>query len=201
MSAPRSASEQFRQSHGLEQFFASLGERSGLNVLDLGEFTQNNVVHITMLGHRLFVEDLLQSVDSIFGVGDPNETQASPEKVREFLDQILQFEEQQFDGILVWGVLEHLSRPLLGAVLERLKKLLRPHGAMFACFHAEARGLMVEKNSFRIIDSKTVTLAPRGLRRAAQVYNNRAIEKLFDGFQSVKFFLTRDYIREVIVRN
>jgi hypothetical protein len=35
---------------------------------------------------------------------------------------------------------------------------------------------------------------------AAQYFNNRCIEKLFHRFQSVKFFLAKDYLREIIVR-
>jgi hypothetical protein len=38
------------------------------------------------------------------------------------------------------------------------------------------------------------------MRRPAQLFNNRAIEKLFREAQSLKFFLTRDHLREVIVR-
>jgi len=33
-----------------------------------------------------------------------------------------------------------------------------------------------------------------------QLFNNRALEKLFADFQSVKFFLTRERLREVLVR-
>ncbi len=43
-------------------------------------------------------------------------------------------------------------------------------------------------------------LAQREMRRPVQLFNNRAIERLFQQFQSVKFFLARDNLREVIVR-
>ena len=54
--------------------------------------------------------------------------------------------------------------------------------------------------SYRIQDSRTLTLAPRGIRMPAQFFNNRALERLFQDYQSTKFFLTRDNLREVIVR-
>jgi hypothetical protein len=54
--------------------------------------------------------------------------------------------------------------------------------------------------SFRIADNKTFLLTAKDRRQPALVFNNRSIEKLFDGFGSVKFFLTRDHLREVIVR-
>jgi hypothetical protein len=43
-------------------------------------------------------------------------------------------------------------------------------------------------------------LVDRGRRRPAQFFNNRSLERLFQDFQSVKFFLTRNHLREVIVR-
>jgi len=184
----------------LEQFFALLGDQGRLRVLDLGEFTQANVDYITNLGHRLTFEDVLRTLDIVFGQGDPNTTQASLEGRQRFLDQVLHYPPQHFDAILVWDTLEHLSRPLMTEVLSRLHRILRPQGLMLACFHAEGRDDVLETFSFRIADGRTLLLRPRGSRKVAQSYNNRMIEKLFDQFQSVKFFLTRDYLREVIVR-
>jgi hypothetical protein len=39
-----------------------------------------------------------------------------------------------------------------------------------------------------------------GSRRPAQLFNNRSLEKLFGRFESVKFFLTRERLREVIIK-
>ena len=35
--------------------------------------------------------------------------------------------------------------------------------------------------------------------RLQRIFNNRNIEKLFQGFSSIKFFLARDNVREVLV--
>jgi hypothetical protein len=43
-------------------------------------------------------------------------------------------------------------------------------------------------------------LVQKGFRATAQSFNNRGLEKLFSKFESVKFFLTRESLREVIVR-
>ena len=51
-----------------------------------------------------------------------------------------------------------------------------------------------------IVDNKTLQLTERGIRPAGQVFNNRNLERLFGDFDSVKFFLTRESLREVIVR-
>ena len=52
----------------------------------------------------------------------------------------------------------------------------------------------------RLVDHMTILLTERGMRPSGQVFNNRNLERLFGKFESVKFFLTRESLREVIVR-
>ena len=192
--------ENLRPSHGLEQLFAALGREAGASVLDLGECTQANVTSITGLGHRLFFEDLLRNMEAAFSGNDAVAARSDPARIRVFLDQVLQYPPDRFDAIFVWDTLEHLTRPLLDEVMPRLHGLLKPQGALLACFHAEPKGGMVPVYSFRIVDQRTIQLHPRGTHQPVQWFNNRSIEKLFQGFGNVKFFLTRDSLREVIVR-
>ncbi|MBK5294456.1 MAG: class I SAM-dependent methyltransferase [Acidobacteriia bacterium] len=192
--------DQLRNSHGLEQFFSTLGPQPGQRVLDLGEFTQANVTYITSLGHRLYSEDLQQTLDQTFGKGDPALAQSDPRHVQQFLDQVLQFPEEHFDAVLVWDTLERLSRPILDVVMERLFLVLRPEAPLLACFHAESREDSLPCYGFRIADGKSLQMRAKGRRKLAQSFNNRGIEKLFERFHSIKFFLTRDLLREVIVR-
>ncbi|MCU1324774.1 MAG: hypothetical protein JWN34_144, partial [Bryobacterales bacterium] len=58
----------------------------------------------------------------------------------------------------------------------------------------------VPAHTFRIIDNKNITIIERGTRSSGQLFNNRNIEKLFNRFQSVKFFLTKESLREIIVK-
>ena len=50
------------------------------------------------------------------------------------------------------------------------------------------------------VDAKTLLLTPRCQRPPSQHFTTRSLEKLFARYQQVKFFLTRDNIREVLVR-
>ena len=70
---------------------------------------------------------------------------------------------------------------------------------MLAFFHSDEKKHAVPLYSYRIQDPKTVMLTTRGRHREALFLNNRAIEKLFSRFRAVKFFLTRDHLREVLV--
>ena len=112
----------------------------------------------------------------------------------------LDFDEASFDGALVWDSLQFLVSPLLQTVVSRLHGILKPGASLLAMFHAEERVEEMQTFSYRIQDHRTVLLAARSRRRPAQIFNNRNLEKLFQDFTSVKFFLTRDHLREVIVR-
>ncbi len=189
-----------RHSHGLDQFCASLEERPGLSILDLAGASQSTVSFVTNYGHRLYSDDFVHQLDACFAGGDFYENQTNPRKVERFLETVLTFEEGSFDGALVWDTLQFLSGPLLQVVVERLHRILRPGSCMLAFFHSEEKIDTIPTYSYRISDHRNIALVERGRRRPAQFFNNRSLEKLFQDFQSVKFFLTRDHLREVIVR-
>jgi Methyltransferase domain len=185
-----------RPSRGLEQFFAYLRGQAGLSILDLAGASQENINFITNLGHKLYSEDFVRSLDDVFGVED----QSNASRIDQFLRQTLNFENERFDGVLVWDVLQYMTPTLLAATLERLRTIVRPQSYLLTYFHSDEKAQQVPFYSFRIKDQQHLLLAQRGLRKPAQIFNNRSLEKLFQKFESVKFFLTREQLREVIVR-
>jgi hypothetical protein len=189
-----------RHSNGLDQFFSHIKGEFGLNLLDLSGASQANIGFITNLGHRLYSEDLLQTLEFAFGHGDFAANQCIPERQEAFFRQTLVFPENHFDGALIWDVLEFLAPPVLKIAVERLSLIVKPGSYLFAIFHAEEHAEAADCYSYRIADAATMLVTPRGIRRPAQFFNNRSVEKLFQAFESVKFFLTRDHLREVIVK-
>jgi hypothetical protein len=85
-------------------------------------------------------------------------------------------------------------------VVERLMKIVRPKGYMLAFFHSDDKLESVPFYTFRIQDMNSLQVAQTSTRKPAQLFNNRSLEKLFGRAESVKFFLTRDRLREVIVK-
>ena len=193
-----SVSVDTRPSRGLEEFFSQIRDQSGLTILDLGGATQKNVTFITELGHRLYSEDFLAILHETFG--DDETGQSNPGRIDYFLKQTLDYPEGQFDGVLVWDVLEYLSPALLNAVVERLHQVVRPKGYMLAFFHSDDKLQGVPCYTFRIAQRNALEVSQQGTRKPAQLFNNRGLEKLFGRFDSVKFFLTRERLREVIIR-
>ena len=188
-----------RQSRGLEQFFSNIRDQSGLSILDMGGACQDNIDFITELGHRITPQSILQSIDEKFG-GVSDTDQANPHQIEAFLKENLDFPADSFDGVLLWDTLQFMAPALLNAVLTRLHLITRPKSYLLVFFSSEDRAKVSPVYSFRIVDRSTMRLIQRGTRPTAQSFNNRGLEKLFASFESVKFFLTRESLREVIVR-
>jgi hypothetical protein len=188
-----------RPSRGLEEFFGYIRGQSGLTILDLGGATQQNISFITNLGHRLYSESFLQTLKETFGAeGAPD--QSHPAQMEHFLRHALNYEPLHFDGVLIWDLLEYLDPALLAAVVERLHRIVRPKSYMLAFFHSDAKLEAVPHYTFRIQEVNLLHVTQQGSRHPAQLFNNRSLEKLFGKFESVKFFLTRDRLREVIIK-
>jgi hypothetical protein len=192
---------QTRPSHGLDQFFSSLQDQEGLSILDFSGASQANISFITSMGHRIYSNDVVRTMEEAFGSGgDFVANQADPDCAATFLRESLDFPERSFDGALVWDTLQFLAPPLLQDTVDRLCRILRPQSSLLAIFQAEEKAQAAPLYTYRIVESKIMSLTPRNQVRPVQYFNNRSLEKLFQKYNSVKFFLTRDHLREVIVR-
>ena len=187
-----------RSSRGLEQFFFSIRDVVGLSVLDCAGASQDNINYLIDLGHKVYSQDLVRSIEEAFGPDMANQT--NPGQIESFLKQNFDYPPATFDGVLLWDALQFMSPPLLAATVDRLYDVMRPGAYLLAFFTAAERATEVPSYSFRIVDNKTISVTDRGLRPTGQVFNNRTLERLFGKFESVKFFLTRENLREVIVR-
>jgi len=193
------ASVATRQSRGLEEFFVQIRDTSGLTILDLGGANQKNLSFIMDLGHRLCSEDFVRILNEAFGAEDGAD-QTNPGRIDYFLKQTLDYPEGHFDGVLIWDTLEYLHPVLLNAVMERLHRIVRPKAYMLAFFHSDDKLEEVPNYTFRIQQVNSLEVTQQGMRTPAQLYNNRGLEKLFARFESVKFFLTRERLREIIIK-
>lgn len=173
----------------------------GLSILDMSGASQANISFITDLGHRISSDDVVGTMLDCFGQ-DFLEAQQSPSLVQRFLDQTLTFPDAFFDGALVWDALQFLTSPALETTVTQLLRVMRPGGYMLVFFSADEKAQQIPVYNYRIKDDKSLIQTPRagvGFQRC-QFFNNRSLEKLFQKAASLKFFLTRDHLREVIVR-
>lgn len=180
----------------MEQFLSLVREQPSSAILDLGGANQANINYITNLGHRISSENVLDSLDSIWN----DSRRSEGRKIDDFLEEAFRYEPGALGGALVWDSLQYFPPPLLEAAIQRMFVLMQPGAVLLSFFHADEKAKTVPAYTYRIIDTRTLLLTPRGLRNRTQFFNNRALERLFQRYASVKFFLTRDHLREVLVR-
>jgi hypothetical protein len=186
-----------RRSNGLRHFFDAIPKSRGIELLDLGGANEANVNFLAGLGGKIHFVDLLGSYDRF--QPQPGENVSPIDLARQFVDQHLNYARNQFDAILGWDTLEFLDIDVLHLTAPRLNEILRPGGGLLTLFHTQGRGTTVPVYRYRIETLDTLSLEPRSTRVLPNTFNNRSLERLFADYSSVKFFLTRDSLREVIV--
>jgi SAM-dependent methyltransferase len=199
-----------RRSSGLAEVMKSLDASEPLCVLDLGSTSAANIRYLTERGHRIYSEDLLEAS------GDPalaiKDEQGNPTlDSKQFLADNLVFPGGQFDIALFWNLGDYMDESLVKPVIGRLWSLLKPGGVLLAFFHTREAGPDAPCYRFHIVGGDVLEMQPIEARKDARkagaasgfqlqrVFNNRHIETLFRDFASIKFFLARDNIREVLV--
>jgi hypothetical protein len=190
-----------RTSNGLEQFFHALRDRQGLRILDLTSGSQPNIQFIAEQGHKPTQDGLLHALDDCFQPGPSFfANQENEQRISKFCSMTLDHPSGVFQGILVWDALQYLASPLLESVVAQFHRITEPGGLLLFYFHADERITEAPAVKYHIADRRTVMITPQNRTRPVHFLSNRAIEKLFAGFTAIKFFVTRDHLREIIVR-
>jgi len=206
-----------RRSSGLSELAKLMASDEPLCILDLGSTSAANIRYLTERGHKIYSEDLLDaSTDPALVTQDEQGNTVLDSK--RFLDENLAYQGTQFDLVLCWNLPDYLDESLVKPVVGRLWSLLKPGGMLLAFFHTREAGPDAPCFRFHIMGTDSLEMVPierkREVRRGPtgaihtsvgspfrlqRVFNNRHIENLFRDFASIKFFLARDNVREVLV--
>ncbi len=200
-----------RKSSGFAEITKLLTGDEPLCVLDLGSTSASNIRYLTERGHKIYSEDLLEaSTDPSLATKDEQGNPVLDSKL--FLTENLQYGSAQFDVVLFWNLADYLDESLVKPIIARLWSLLKPGGVLLAFFHTREAGPEAPCYRYHVASNDTLELQHIDLRPDARrgagpavhfqlqrVFNNRHVETLFRDFSSIKFFLARDNVREVLV--
>jgi len=187
-----------RRSTGFIEFIRAISREEGLKVLDLGSTSPANITFMTGLGHRFRQEDVLPLANDkalVIANGDGGTTL----DVERFLRENLHFAREEFDAVMFWDVADFLPEPLVKPLIQRIHAAMKPGGIMLAFFHTKDAGPQAPFYRYNIAAKDTLELQPVRGFRLQRIFNNRHVENLFRDYSSIKFFLGRDNIREVLV--
>lgn len=206
-----------RRSSGLAELARLLQSEEPLCILDVGSTSAANIRYLTERGHKIYSEDLLDaSTDPALVTKDERGQRVLDDK--KFLTENLLYSNAQFNVVLCWNLADYLDESLVKPVVARLWSITKPEGMLLAFFHTRDAGPDAPCYRYHIVGNDMLEMqhveARRDLRkgptgavhsaieksfRLQRVFNNRHIENLFRDFASIKFFLTRDNVREVLV--
>jgi len=217
LQAQRTPQRLTRRSSGLAELSRLFQSEEPLCILDIGSTSAGNIRYLTERSHRIYSEDLLEaSTDPSLVMRDEKGQHTLDQKL--FLAANLVYPNAHFDVVLCWNLADYLDESLVKPVIARLWSLLKPGGMLLAFFHTQEAGPDAPCYRYHIVGNDVLDMqhidARRDMRRGPtgathtaiersfrlqRVFNNRHIENLFRDFTSIKFFLTRDNVREVLV--
>jgi len=119
--------------------------------------------------------------------------------VARFLAEDLQYPTESFDAVLMWDVCDYLPEALVKPVVERIYQITKPRGALLAFFHTRDAGLEAPYFRYHIKNEETLELQQGPHFQLQRVFQNRHVENLFRDYNSIKFFLGKENIREVLL--
>jgi SAM-dependent methyltransferase len=214
---PQAVQKLTRRSSGLGELSRLWESETPLCVLDLGSTSPANIRFFTEGSHKIYSEDLLVASTEP-GLITKDEQGNVVLDSRQFLADNLVYPAAQFDVVLCWNLPDYLDESLVRPVMGRLWSVLKPGGMLLAFFHTKDAGPDSPCYRFHIVGKDTLEMQRIVLKREARrgptgavhtaitegfrlqrVFNNRHIETLFRDFASIKFFLARDNMREVLV--
>ena len=186
-----------RPSRGWAEVLAYLKANESLRVLDFGTTSPANINFLTSLGHSVYMANVVQDANRP-ELEMPSEGAEKQYDIEGFVKSSLDFSGRDFDVILLWDTANFLPPPLVPALFERMKNVLRPQGRLLALFHGKTEGPEAFFARYQLSDSDQLHIFPAGDFPVRQVYQMRQIEKFLEDFSSTRFFLGKDNMREVI---
>jgi len=207
--APKTTQRLTRRSSAMAELSRLFKSDDPLCVLDIGATSASNIRFFTEKGHRIYSQDLLEASTDPDLVTTDEQGQPTLDS-KKFLEDNLAYANGHFDVVFCWNLADYMDESLVKPVIARLWSVMKPGGMLLAFFHTREAGPDAPYYRYHLTGTDLLEMhainAKRDRRDAPtkplplqRVFNNRHIENLFRDFASIKFFLSRDNIREVLV--
>ncbi len=206
---PKTQQRLSRRSSAIAELSRTLKSDNPLCVLDVGATSASNIRFFTERGHKIYSQDLLEaSTDPSLATRDEQGQPVVDSK--KFLDENLNYPNAHFDLVFCWNLPDYLDESLVKPLVARLWSVMKPGGMLLVFFHTREAGPDAPYYRYHLTPTDVLEMhalnSKRDPKKGAaknftlqRVFNNRHIENLFRDFASIKFFLSRDNVREVLV--
>ena len=177
-------------SNVLKVFTERLERSRNAQVLDLGPVCGENINFFANRVKRLFVCDMFLRLDLACRRGRPMAD----------VWQHLDYPPLSFDGIILWGLIDYLDDSEARKLLDLCSTMLKSSGTLLAVVQGEFT-VTATINAYVIADNFGVCLRPQPhLSLSLRTRHNRALLTIADPFTPIKSFVSRDGLREILLR-
>ncbi len=191
-----------RHSSGWKELLKHLQTNESLRVLDIGPTSSTNINFTTGLGHSIYMSNLVEDAAKPEWMTAPLPGEAAVFDVSRFLGSSLNFSGRTFDVVILWDTLDYLPETLVSPLLAQLKQAMPLGGLLLAFFHSKNNTTAAPVDTafyrYHLTANETVDKKLAGNHPLRNIYNNRQVENLLQGFGSFRFFLAKDNLREVL---
>jgi SAM-dependent methyltransferase len=110
------------------------------------------------------------------------------------------YPDESFDAIVGWDLFNYYDPEASKRLGADVVRLLRPGGIVFAFFHARREEAPDGPARHRIVDETHLHVEPwSGPPSSRHLYQNRDIEKTFNGLKIVELYFLRHGVREMLL--
>ena len=183
-------------SHALPRLARRLSAASHPRVLDLGSVVGGNLQFFIDLGCKVTAEDLLRPVETVL----PDSAEKAGADWKEPAVKRLEYAADSFDAVLVWDYLDFLGPGEARGFSRDLQRIVKPGGIVMAYFTSRETERREPLRRFRILGTDRIEWTPIGVSRSLRhVYQNRDIERMFEGFRTHFAVVMQNGSREILL--
>jgi hypothetical protein len=163
-------------------------------VLDLGSVIGGNLQFFIDLGCKVTADEILKPVKSVFrDHGEPSPSWSPSTLHLEHADTL-------FEAVIAWDVFDFLPPADAKFFARDLHRVMKPGGLVLAYFTTRENQRKDPQRRYRIQGTEQVEWIPVAAARSLRfVYQNRDIERMFEGFKTHAAFVLQNGTREMLL--
>jgi hypothetical protein len=168
------------------------------HVLDLGRLTGPNIEWLIQRGFKVYVDDRITCLKP----APPSPTFPKNEKRKLPLTLLepLDYDPAFFHAVLCWDLFDYLVVMQAREFTADIARILKPKGLFLAFFNFN-RSSPLPPVRYRILQGDQLEYQPLSLNPIPRrIYENREIQELFSGFDTVSSCFLKNQMREVLVQ-
>jgi len=192
------AAAQIYPSSNLQRLLRMLSGIPKPHVLDLGRLSGSNIEWLIQKGYKVYVDDRITTLKPAPPPPPPSRTEKKIPAPAPL--EPLEYDPALFDAVLCWDIFDYLAVKQAQELIAGIAKILKPRGLLLGFFNCN-RAASPPPVRYRILGTDQLEYAPLAIQPLPRrMYENREIQELFDGFETVNSCFLKNQMREVLVQ-